>query len=432
MTAGEPVTIFGQLRCRRQLGAGDRVVRLYHHLIGQPGYSLVARTVTDAGGFYQFQNADAPVTTNRIFVVRSRGAQSVRKGVRVQAEVKLMGPPEGTPIYTGRANAVTFTGSVNPADGGARVILQRQNALTGNDWHAIEHGIVDMNGAFSITHAFRYPGEADIRVVVRSQGRNVASLSNVLTYEISQAQNQKLTIDASEDPISFGGQVTISGRLEGGANTLVTLFARVRGQHFGPAAEVNTDGKGNYSFPAQMPVYSTFYRVEGGGRRSAVLFEGVRSVLTASVSQTSVMAGQEVTFSGTVAPDHSGGIIYLERRDVVGDDYHVIQVAIIGQGSAFSIEHRFYAVGQKIVRLYVPGGPQNAAGRSEPFTIEVTPAPAASLPPERGTNTSAPSEGGLSGSGGEEGAGEGVEGGTEVESEPEAIRTPKRHPRVRR
>jgi hypothetical protein len=87
----------------------------------------------------------------------------------------------------------------------------------------------------------------------------------------------------------------------------------------------------------------------------------------------------------------------------------VIQVAIIGPGSTYTIEHRFYDAGTKMVRIFVPGDPQNGAAASDPFTLEVTPAPVAALMPEASTNTSQPAEGKLSESGGEETAVEGLE-----------------------
>ncbi len=105
--------------------------------------------------------------------MRSHGAESANRGVRVAAQVTLNGPPEGTQILTGVANRVTFTGTVTPADVGARVILQRQNALTGNEWHRIDSGVVEAGGGYSITHTFIVPGDANLRVLVRSQGRNV-------------------------------------------------------------------------------------------------------------------------------------------------------------------------------------------------------------------------------------------------------------------
>ncbi|HSY41749.1 MAG TPA: hypothetical protein VLA79_19550, partial [Polyangia bacterium] len=122
-----------------------------------------------------------------------------------------------------------------------------------------------------------------------------------------------------------------------------------------------------------------------------------------------------VTFSGAVAPGHAGGIVYLERKDAKGPGYHVIQVASIAEGSTYTIEHRFYDAGVKTVRIFVPGDPLNAAASSEPFTIEVTPAPIAALAPESSTNSSQSSEGQATGAGG----GETASGSLEAEA-PEA------------
>jgi hypothetical protein len=409
IATGDTDTIWGQLSCQRPISVANRVVRLFEHLRGTPGLTFVQRATTNVNGFYEIEQAAGAVTTNRWYVVRSLGAQSRRKGVRVEAEVNLAGPPEGTTIYTGPKNAVTFTGNVNPPDTGAVAILQRQNAVTGNEWHGIDRAIVQADGSFSITHTFRYPGDADIRVLVRSQDRNIPSRSNVLTYEISQAQNPGLTISSSADPITFGQSVMIGGTLLGGAAQRVTLYARTVGQRFAAIAESTTNTEGDYAFPAQSPMNSTFYRVEGNSKHSAVLFEGVRSLLTAAVSRTTVQAGMPVTFSGAVAPDRSGEIVYLERKNAAGPGYHVIQVATIGAGSTYSIEHRFYDPGTKVVRIYVPGGPQNSAAASPPFTIEVTPAPVSALTPEALTNISLPSEGEGSGSNRNESASGGLE-----------------------
>ncbi len=404
VSVGDPITIWGRLSCRRPASAANKAVKLFQHVPGTPGLTYVQSVNTNVNGFYEIEKAGGVIDTNRFFVVRSHGAQSARRAVKVEAEVNLSGPAEGTQLYTGHANAVTFTGTVNPADAQARVILQRQNALTGNEWHNIDHGVVQENGNFSIIHTFRYPGDADIRVVVRSQRRNIPSRSNVLTYEVSQAQNPALTINSSADPIVFGQSVTISGTLANGANQMVTLDARTvgRGQHFAPVAQVMTNGEGDYTFPAQAPVNSTYYRVLSVSKRSAVLFQGVRYLLTASVSQTSVQAGMPVTFSGAVAPNHARGIVYLERKDTNSAGYHVIDVASIGEGSTYSFEHRFYDAGTKTVRIFIPGGPQNSATASQPFTIQVTPAPASALTPETSANASLPSEGQATESSGEE------------------------------
>lgn len=391
ITAGDPVVIFGRLRCPRPAGM---LVRLFHRLAGQAGFTPVQRTTTDARGFYEFSRADGVVTTNRAWYVRSAGARSGARALRVSAQVTLDGPLETTALQTGPAHAVTFSGAVDPADVGARVVLQRQNAATGgDDWRRIDVGRVGAGGSFSVVHTFKVPGDANIRVVVRSRARNVPSPSNVLSYVIDQAQNPRLTIAASQDPISFGQSVVISGTLTGGAVQPVILYASTaRG---GPAAVATTvtDPAGNYSFPAQSPMRSTAYQVKGLNRSSALLYEGVRDVLSASASSNQVAAGTPVTFSGNVSPDHRGHVIYLERQNATDGDFHVIEVATVGSGSSYSIAHRFYDTGTRNVRVYIPGGPENQGAPSQTFAVTVTPAPASSLSPESPGNSSQPSGG---------------------------------------
>jgi hypothetical protein len=394
IVAGEPVVVFGRLRCGDQARAAGREVRLFHHLIGQGGgFSYVQSATTDAAGFYAISGADGVVETNRAWYVRALGARSATKHIRVAAKVTLSGPSEGQ-LFTGYPNRVTFTGTVSPVDVGAHVVLQRQNATTGNDWRRIGGGLVTAAGTFTIVHTFVLPGDASVRVLVRSQRRNIPSASNVLAYVISQAQNPQLTIQASADPISFGEPVTIGGKLEGGAGQPVTLLARGRHQHgFARIAQTQANGSGEYSFPAQSPISNTFYRVTSAHEASAVLYEGVKDVLTAQVSATTVPAGQPVIFTGAVSPDHTGDAIYLERQNPDGMGFHVIEAGRVGAGSAYSISRRFYDPGTKVLRIFVPGGPENLGTASQPFTIAVTPAPASTLTGESPEGASFPPEG---------------------------------------
>ena len=419
ITAGESTEVSGRLACNRHASAGGQPVTLYAHVAGTAGYVPVQSTTTEAGGSYKL--ATAAENANTSFYVRSHGAQSGRRRLRVAAAVTFSGPPEGSQILTGAPNQVTFTGTVKPADEGARVILQRQNAVTGNEWHRIGVALVGAGGNYSITHTFRIPGDASIRVLVRSSGLNVPSPSNEIEYSISQAQNPNLTINASSDPIVFGQSVTISGVLAGATTSQpVTLLARtVHQQGFAPIAEVSTGAGGSYSFPAQSPVNSTLYRVitadpscyaPGPAVRacndrlkSAVLYEGVKDVLTAQVSATTIQAGQPLTFSGAVAPDHSGHVIYLERQNAAGTGYHVVQVGYVLPGSTYTIVHQVYVPGTKVFRVDIPGGPDNGRAVGQPFTIVVTPAPASALAPEAPGNSSQPSEGSESGGEGQAG-----------------------------
>jgi hypothetical protein len=411
IVAGDPVVIFGRLRCVNRASAAGQQVVLYHHLSGLPGFAPVQSATTDAHGFYEFGRADGVVETNRSFFVRSHGARSATKRIRVAAQVTLSGSAEGA-LLTGYPNRVTFTGAVSPADVGARVILQRQNALTGNQWRRIDSGIVESTGDFTITHTFVVPGDANLRVLVRSQGRNVPSESNVLADTVSQAQNPELTIQSSADPIASGEAVTISGKLTPGSGRTLTLMAHTARQPgFTPVAQTTSNSSDEYSFSAQSPANNTFYRVDAGQGvnlcpageacpalalkpvSSAVLYEGVKDVLTAQASPTTVQAGQSVAFSGTVSPDQTGHVIYLERQNARGPGFHVVQLSFVGAGSSYTIVHRFYDAGTKPLRVYIPGGPDNQGAASPSFTIQVDPAPASTLMPEAPENTTVPPEG---------------------------------------
>ncbi len=159
ITAGESTEISGRLACGHA-NPGGQTVTLYAHATGTAGYIPVQSTTTEASGSYEFTTAAENANTS--FYVRSHGAQSGRRRLRVEAQVTLTGPPEGTQIETGAPNRETFSGTVNPADVGARVILQRQNAVTGNEWHRIGIGQVvaggPTGGNYTITHTSACPG----------------------------------------------------------------------------------------------------------------------------------------------------------------------------------------------------------------------------------------------------------------------------------
>ncbi len=396
ITSGESALAYGQLTCAVPASEQGQAVTLYQRSVGTPGYTPAGTTTTDEHGFYELTASS--ITTNSAFYVTAGGAQSANRLVRVAAQVTLSGPTEGsqilTALKTGRRNHVTFTGSVSPSDTGAIVVLQRQNSITGNDWHRIQVGVVQAGGTFSLTHDFVVAGPANIRVLVRGNRRNAPSASNVLSYEITQAQNPRLTILSSTNPISFGQSTTISGVAAGAPNMPVTLLARTaRHGGFSPVAQTTTDGSGNYTFPTQSPVASTFYRVTGAGKSSTVLYEGVKDVLTAQVSATTIPAGQAIAFSGAVTPDHTGHVIYLERQNASGTSFHVVEVAVIGAGSTYTITHTIYTVGTSVYRVKVPGDPQNGATVSPNFTITTTPPAPSALKPEAPGNSTQPSQG---------------------------------------
>src|SRR5207302_2327342 len=138
---------------------------------------------------------------------------------------KLEPKPAAAVLETGKKHAVTFSGTVNPADEGAEVWLEREQATSTEEWGVIQKGVVKAGGVYTFVHTFRVPGDANIRVVVRPHGIfSVRSVSNTLSYVINQTQNPNLTNKPSADTISYGAPITIEGVLKGGDRETIKLL----------------------------------------------------------------------------------------------------------------------------------------------------------------------------------------------------------------
>jgi len=405
--AGESTVVFGELTCPTQPPAGQTVT-VYGQSVGGPPASALGTTTTDEHGNYAF-TTPALQSNSQLYAI-VYGLQSGHRAVKVSPKVTMTGPPDGSQLFTGGgpfirshlrrqglSNKVVFSGSVSPSDQGATVALQRENSTGDEEWHRIgKLSTVGQGGTYAIAHTFAVPGEANIRVVIRSHKLYAPAASESVSYEISQAQNPALTIESSADPLSFGQPVTIHGTTESPASATLTLLARNRLQHdFVPVATSTSSAGGAYSFPVQAPTQSTFYKVTGAGKSSSRLFEGVRYGVTASASASSVAAGQPVTFSGTVTPAHEGHPVYLQALSGSGVNYHTVEVATVAHDGTFAIAHTFYAPGARKLRVKIPGDPENQGAATLAVPLEVTPAPAAALTPEAPGNSTQPAEGHL-------------------------------------
>jgi hypothetical protein len=397
ITAGEKATVFGHVVC--PAAATVKEVTILQRPLPRRGHvSTIASHATIEGTAFKFEVAPM---VNTLYRAEAAGLHSGQKAIRVAPVVTLKEPPEGTMLLTGRgatlgarhnrlANAVTFKGTVNPFYPGEIVALQRENSTANEEWHRIDLGTVNAQGEYSITHVFGIPGDANLRVVAHPRGGNVAGASSASSYVISEPQNPALTINASADPIAFGQSVTLSGIAAGASSKPVTLLARNAGSPFAPVASGTTGPGGQYSFTA-FPLRNTAYQVMVGTTKSAILFEGVKYALTPAPTSTTVQAGQPVTLSGAVAPVHAGHVIYLERQNLSGVNYHVVEVGTVSAGGTYSISHVFLAPGVAKLRVKIPGDPENQGAAGSPIEVTITPAPAGSLRPLR--HERQPSEG---------------------------------------
>jgi hypothetical protein len=384
--AGEGVLIYGQLNDKP---VGGQTIVLYHHIAGIPGYTRVGKTTTSPTGFYEFTRAEAVVMTNRNWFVREEGLHGVHSRTvreRVAALVSI-GASQSSQITL---KPIVFTGHVTPNHAFERVYLQSQVGST-DDWHTIKSGLIRAGSDYAITHRFRFPGVYSVRAVFRGDGRNIRGISDPIAVTIEQAQIPGFTISSSQPIIPDGNTVTISGVLDQpGTNTAelstpVTLFARSAGGTWAAVGDTTTGAKdGTYTFAPQMPSSNTLYQVRTTfkpARHSAVLYEGVRDVLTLTASSNTATVGQTATFVGTVLPDKAGDVVYLQRQGK-DNDWHTVAVGFVRSNSTFQFSWTFGDAGPHVFRARIPGDPQNVGGASMPVSINVTlPTGPVSLPP---------------------------------------------------
>ena len=406
--AGGIAEVFGQLHCPKTTPVAGLPVTVLQSS-GTSGTSTL-NGMTDGSGNYKI--ATGALQTNSVFTASAAGAQSASRRVVIAPKVELTTPStpaDGTELFTGAGpvlglhhqrasralNQVVFTGTTSAAQG-AEVLLERQNAIRGESWNAIGHGKVQAGGTFSIPHIFGVPGPAEIRVIVKPFGSNGRGVSDIRSYEVSQAQNPALTIHSTVNPLSYEGATTISGVLlsngtPAAAGTPVVLLSRTRSAHaFTPVTQGTVGTGGSYAFAGLKPLQNTLYRVTGAGQSSAALFEGVKFALTTEAPLTSAMIGQPVTFKGTVTPWHAGDFVYLQQQDRPSSGFRVIQRVLLeapttpGGPATFTFTHAFYNAGggSKKVRIKIPGDAEEESVSSALFEIALTPtaAPAAETP----------------------------------------------------
>lgn len=377
ITGTEPLELVGSLSCPEPTAAEGQTVTLYQKLARTPGFTIAATTITEADGTFKFVQTGLEVSS--VFYALAGHASSPRTSVKVAPQVTLSTPAAGTPLFIGAgpaahasdvdASAVTFSGTVTPADPGTTVSLQREYRREA--WHQVAVGVVGEAGKYTIVHTFLRPGQANLRVVLHSHKLDLTTASTPVTYQISRRRPQPITIQASVDPITFGGSVTISGIVAGAVNAPVKLLAQTAGGTFAAVAEATTNGD-EYSF-AEAPLQSTRYRVMSATASSAILAEGVTYALTAVGTASTVQAGQQLLFTGALLPVHEGQTVNLESQDASGLGYHVIATGTVSSSGTYSIAHSFPSAGTQLLRIGIPGAGEVESVAGEAFTLEVTP-----------------------------------------------------------
>ncbi len=202
--AGETVTLSGTIGCPTQTealaqapaGAAPiaQTVTIYqrHQGLGAAGHGAsgleTAGTATIAADG-SFTLTSPALATNTVFQVRD-GRHTARVLVKVAPQVTLvMSVPNASTSAVSKAPKhprVAFTGTVDPINPGAFVVLQVSYA--DGSWRKVAVSRVSSAGTYSFAHTFKASGPASIRTVVHGRRLNVAGISEVLTYAPPQPE----------------------------------------------------------------------------------------------------------------------------------------------------------------------------------------------------------------------------------------------------
>jgi hypothetical protein len=235
VASGETSTVVGSLTCGVS-GASEQSVAIYQHTAGTRGYGLAGTATSEASGAFRFTSG--PLEADSSFYASSGGARSQRAAVRVAPLVTIGALPMTTQVPSASARrrarasvstAVTFTGTVTPAQPGARVVLQGERVAGSGHWRRLGVGEVGADGSYSITYAFASAGAVNVRAVVHARGF-AASASEPISYDVAGAQEVRgarrahsvtpsegvrpaLSAQVSASAVGIGETLTFSGTI---------------------------------------------------------------------------------------------------------------------------------------------------------------------------------------------------------------------------
>lgn len=380
-TAGEGVLVYGQLAGPNN---GGQTIRLFHHVSGTPqGYTQISTTTTDPAGAYQFSLPNDLIYTNRNWYVRGpsgTNSRTIYEGVQPLVSMSV------STNSTNTNRAVVFTGHVTPNHRFEQVYLQQEIGSSG-DWKTLRSTTLDRGSNYAMTWRYRRPGDHQDRVMFKGDNRNVFGASDAQTIAVQQAQVPGFSISTSAPFISSGGSATISGTLDQpnssqpDSGAIVQLWGASPGHPFKALADKPTGSDGSYSFTESNLTTNTVYEVQTmtGGRHTALLWEGVRDLVTMTTPSTSATSGQTVTFSGNVQPNKAGRVIDLQTIGQDGD-WHTVEIVFIQPNSSFQFAWVLGAPGTNKFRARITNDVNNVGSASTPVTITTTPAPAGTAP----------------------------------------------------
>jgi phospholipase C len=181
-----------------------------------------------------------------------------------------------------------------------------------------------------------------------------------------------LTIGQSPAVSSAGQPVAVFGCLRHRSRRAVVLYERTAGERrYHAIAATLTRQDGSYRFVRPGPMTNRRWFTRAAGLRSRVIVHRVRADVSLSVSDRLPAPGEQLTFSGAVAPSHARQLVELQRR--TGAAWVTFATPRLDRRSRFSASASFDFTGPAQLRARMPGDARNIASASPPLSLDFEP-----------------------------------------------------------
>jgi hypothetical protein len=180
----------------------------------------------------------------------------------------------------------------------------------------------------------------------------------------------QLSIAAKPTTVVYGGKTAITGKLTGADNAGETIDLNADPfpfDNFSKVATTQTTAAGTYGF-FFSPLENTKVQTSAKSKSPAtspVLLVRVAPKVTLKVSDKTPAEGQKVTFSGTVAPEHDGQAVLLQRRKSDGT-WKTVKTKVLADAGTASSTYVFKRTINRggTYRVVKPADADHAKGKS--------------------------------------------------------------------
>jgi type VII secretion-associated serine protease mycosin len=354
-------------------------VRLVHGRTGAtvpatPSYDELTKTVTLAPA--------APLQDNtpyRIVVgaVRDQaGATNAAPFSTTFRTVDLAPPPVGSFQATGAYRAATLAWTLPNITDLDQVIVRMAAGATPPSSPTTGTGVYAGTGTGVRVTGLASGTNYSFRMWVRDRPGKLS------TAPSARLVGTALAVSTSATAVTYGGIVTITGRLvRPDTGTVVSgvpvqLYGRRKSTTTWPLVGTVTSGSTGYLSFRHVPSWSLDYqwRYNGStaymGAVSATRLVQVRPVVTATLSTSSFPLGGSVTLSGSVRPNHAGQAVYLQR--LVNGSWANVTSRALSSTSGYAFTIKPSTRGTFSYRVYKPADTDHLAAASATRSFTVT------------------------------------------------------------